>query len=218
MGSSKKYVREAFALCAAAAVLYNSWPLGYLLDRKTASHELASSLERAGHPYYWIFLMADLLTAAAIVAVAAIVRLRLWPALRSGVWSVVCSGLFLFGVFTAISALVPARCVAGASLRCGSGGLGLGLDAFTSVIAALGLFAALAALSASRVRYGTGGTLKLKLATHLILLFWSVSGVAFIALALSGGRPNLAQDIQLALTGVAIIILGMNVKYDASKP
>lgn len=210
MMSDKRYASAAFILCAAAGVLYNSWPLGYMLDSPTARHELASSLERAGHPYYWVFLTGDLLTALSVVAAGLIIRLRLWDRLKSAGWGIACVGLIVFGLFTAVSALAPARCMVGPVLKCGTQGLGLGLDAFASVIAALGLLAGLAALAAWRMRHRARDTLAWKTLAALAGLL--AGDIVFIVLALSGGNPDTAQYVQLVLSGAALIVLGLNVR------
>lgn len=210
MMSDKLYARAAFILCAAAGVLYNSWPLGYVLDSPTASHELASSLERAGHPYYWVFLLGDLLTALFVVAAGLIIRLRLWDRLKSVEWGTAYVGVIVFGLFTAVSALAPARCMVGPALKCGTQGLGLGLDAFASVIAAFGLLAGLTALAAWRMRHMVRGALAW---TTLAALAGLLAGdIVFIVLTLSGGNPDMAQYVQLALSGIALIVLGLNVR------
>jgi hypothetical protein len=213
--SANRYSRAAFILCVMAGVLYNSWPLGYVLDSRTAHHELASSLERAGHPYYWVFLLADLLTALLVVAAGLIIRLRLWGALKSAAWTIAYSGLILFGLFTAVSALAPARCMVGPALECGTGGLGLGLDAFASVIAAFGLAAGLAGLSASYMRHRAKDALAWTTLAALAALL--AGDIVFVALALSGGNPDTAQYVQLAFSGTALIVLGLNARAEVKR-
>jgi hypothetical protein len=213
--SAKRYALAAFILCAAAGVLYNSWPLGYVLDSPTAHRELASSLERAGHPYYWVFLLADLLTALSVVAAGLIMRLKLWGSLKSAEWSLACAGLIMFGLFTAASALAPARCIVGPTLKCGAGGLGLGLDAFASGIAALGLLAGLTGLSARRMRHGARDNLAR--ATLAALAALLAGDIVFVVLALFGGNSDTAQYVQLAFSGAALLVLGLNVRAEVPR-
>jgi hypothetical protein len=200
-----KYGRAALGLCLAAGIFYNSWPLGYWLDRQTAQHGLASELEVVGHPYYWLFILGDVLTAACMIAVAVILRFRLWPLLRSKAWAAVTVGLLVFGLFTGVSAFLPSQCTITPVLRCGAGhGQGLGLDAVTSSLAALGLLISLVCLSlrtASLVRL-----------TRAITIAWSASGLVFVVFALTNsGAAYLAQNIFLILYGLALLVIGLNI-------
>lgn len=209
-----KYADICLFLCVIAGVLYNSWPLGYVLDAGTAHSELASSLERAGHPYYWVFLLGDLLTALCVLLAAAVIRFRLWRSLHSRTWAVTSAGMAVFGVFTVVSALAPAGCAVEPALKCGTAGVGLGLDAFASTIAALGLLAGLISLSARGIRRTEDRGLAA--ITLGALGAWSAVSVAFVVLALSGGNPNVMEYIQLILSGLALVVLGLNARAGSS--
>jgi len=182
METQTNYKRLALALCLAAGILYNSWPLGYLLDSRTAHTALASNLERAGHPYAWLFVLGDVLTGLCLIAAAIILYTKTWLS----------AGLLIFGLFTAISAIFTYS---------GAGHVtGLGLDALTSTIAAIGLFISLISLVKNRVNVA-------------VLAFWLASVISFVGYALL--RPNqayLPQDILLVISGLALFVIGLNLR------
>src|ERR1039458_5373372 len=115
--SSQKTVQVVFLLCTLAGVIYNSWPLGYVLNNQALRSGLASDLERAGQPYYWLFILGDILTGVCTIAVCAIVWFKLRSEFHSKTWVLAYIGLFLFGLFTAFASLVPSHCTDRKSTR-----------------------------------------------------------------------------------------------------
>lgn len=94
-------------LAWAAAVLYSSWPLGYLLNPLVSQHDLASQLEALHEPYAWVFIGMDVLTAL-VVTIVGIWQIhshgeRMWLKLGA-----VC--YILFGFLVAVAALAPLNC------------------------------------------------------------------------------------------------------------
>jgi hypothetical protein len=211
--SQQKYAHLSFVLCVLAAVLYNSWPLGYALNSPTAHSGLASDLERAGQPYYWLFILGDILTGVCVVAACLIIWLKLRPTLHKEAWAAVCVGLFLFGLGTIVAALVPAHCSVTATLQCGNNGSpGLGLDALFSLIAALGILVSLVNVCILSMRYKL--SVVLVGAAQTTLVAWSASGILFSIFALSIGKAAEAQFLEqifLALYGVALLVIGLTV-------
>jgi Protein of unknown function (DUF998) len=191
-------------LFLAAGILYNSWPLGYVLDYRTARQGLASDLEQVGHPYNWVFIAADILTAVCIIAAALILIKRAGPKPKTTI--AIITGLMMFGVFTAVSSLLPSHCAI-AVLRCGAPqGHGIGLDAATSSVAALGLLISLVSLTIA----GALHTLQSRL-VGLVLLTWSISGLVFAGLAVTNRDALFAQDILMLMSGLALIIIGLTI-------
>lgn len=219
--SEPRYARLTLSLCILAAVLYNSWPLGYILNNYTAHNGLASDLERVGQPYYWLFILGDILSGLCLVIACLIIKLKLRPSIHLRNWSAVYIGIFVFGLGTAIAALVPSHCAVNGTLRCGSTNTsGLGLDAIFSGIAALGLFASLIGVcSLSIFNRLNAGFIRF---TWLTLIAWAGSGLMFSVFALSSGKAAEAQFIQqifLVLCGLAFIVIGVNVDHAvATKP
>jgi len=193
-------IHISVTLFLAAGILYNSWPLGYILDKQTARAGLASDLELVGHPYNWLFVTGDVLTAVCIITAVLIIS----PRFTGKALLLVRAGLIVFGLFTAVSALLPSQCTIGV-LRCGADhGQGLGLDTVTSSLAALGLLVSLASLVIiRRLR-----TPRSQLVT-IVLVTWSLSGMIFSWLALTNRNARFTQDIFMILSGLAIIVIGL---------
>jgi hypothetical protein len=208
----QKSARLTLVLCVLAAVFYNSWPLGYKLDNQTARYSLASDLERTGHPYYWLFILGDVLTAMSLSAAGALVWFKLRPGLPTKAWAAICGGLLLFGVGTAVAAVAPAQCAGTTALGCGvHDGQGLGLDGIFSVLAACGLFISLLGACVLGARHKV--SLALVRTTQALLVAWAASGIWFVILALStnSSSAHFPQQVFLVLSGLAFIAIGLNV-------
>jgi hypothetical protein len=214
MKTQTDYNRAVLTLSLAAGLLYNSWPLGYLLDSQTAHSGLASDLELVGHPYYWLFILGDVLTAVCLVAMILVLRFRVWKVLPPDTRTWLAAGLVVFGLFTAISALLPYNCTVTPLLRCGAGhGTGLGLDAVVSSIAALGLFVSLLSLAFSRKLNSSLQRLNLA-----ILGAWLASALVFVGFALRrANQAHFPQDVLMILSGAAIFVIGLNIIQSGEK-
>jgi hypothetical protein len=200
--SQRKYARIALALCIVAAVLYNSWPLGYILNSQTARYGFASTLERAGQPHYQLFVLGDILTGVSLTAVAALALLKLIPLIGAKRYIVASlGGLVLFGLSTALAAILPLLYSAAINRV-------IGLDGIFSSLSAFGIFISLISLCA----LGASNYLNTALTrvTQITLLAWSASGLLFVVFALNGGAVHISQQIFLLLTGVAIIVGGLD--------
>jgi hypothetical membrane protein len=208
-----KYARIALALCMLAAVFYNSWPLGYVLNNYTAHNGLMSDLEQAGQPYYWLFILGDVLAGICVVAASIAIWLKIRQGLQGSAWAACSLGLLLFGLFTIAATMTPAHCSVSAALACGtSSNHGLGVDALFSVIAALGLLASLASACLLGMRYGLSWWLIRT--TQGTLIAWLALGILFSVFALSSGKAAAAQLTQLLFLiayGLALALIGLNV-------
>jgi hypothetical protein len=200
------YRQLSIALCFVAGLLYNSWPLGYLLDSSTAHHSLASDLELANHPYYRLFITCDVLTAVCVILAALI--LFKWSSSPPKIKTVVLAGLIIFAVFTAASAVLPDEYSVTYLLKWGTHKQPVGIDTISSSLAALGLFAGLIGLAIARLKSNVG-RIPLNRITRLILATWSASGLAFIFLALTNQDARFSEDVLMIVTGLAIAAIGL---------
>ncbi len=92
----------------AAAILYCSWPLGFVLNPFVSRHDLASQLEALHEPYAWVFIGMDVLTGVAVLLAGTWQirgRHRNHLLLRLCVWSYIA-----FGLLNAVAALAPLNC------------------------------------------------------------------------------------------------------------
>ncbi len=207
--SQQRYAILALIFCGLAAILYNSWPLGYILDNSTARYGLASDLERVNHPYNWLFILGDVLTGLALIAAGVCIRLKLWSRLSSKALTAVYVGLMLFGLFTAVDALIPAQCSLAPVLQCVKyRGQTLGFDSLTSTIAALGLFISLVGVVWLSWQYKINSLLILLI--ELTIASWIFTSLLFVLLDLTSHNSHLMQQISLVFTGLVIIMVGLN--------
>ena len=98
-----------------AGLLYSSWPLGYWLNPQ-ADHGLASNLEALQQPYNWLFILIDIssgvLTFIACRGLLATGMTSSSDRTSFGLW-VAIWGASIFGLFTAVDAVMPPDCVEG---------------------------------------------------------------------------------------------------------
>ena len=89
--------RIAGVLGVLAGILYNSWPLGFVLDRSALRGTYISVLEISGRPHAGLFVACDL--AAGASSLLAGLLLRRHP--------LVAAGLVMFGIGNLVEAGIP---------------------------------------------------------------------------------------------------------------
>ncbi|WP_179397722.1 DUF998 domain-containing protein [Demequina lutea] len=99
-------LRISKVLAVAAGLAYCSWPLGYVLNPLVSRRGLASELAALHQPYNWVFIALDVVAGALIVAVSRL----LWHRGDGRANKVVLVNFALFGLLTAIDALLPMSC------------------------------------------------------------------------------------------------------------
>lgn len=109
--SAGRYFKQLFSrpilvLALLAAILYCSWPLGYVLNPFVGSHELASQLEAPHQPYNWLFIFMDVFAGLAVTVVAVLQINRNAHFIIK--WCIV--GYGIFGILVAVAALTPLNC------------------------------------------------------------------------------------------------------------
>jgi hypothetical protein len=210
MTNNKKYSRAVLIIFTLAALFYNSWPLGYLLNYKTARYDLASDLEFSGQPYDWLFVMGDLLVGACLIVIVIVMRLRLHGEFWSKSLTAVVTGLFIFGLFTATSADAPNTCAPRHISICARvDKASFGPDGVESTLAALGLFSSLVGVNIFNIR--TRINKKIKSLSFLMLILWPICGIAFVFAAGGNHDVHLAQQILLIVSGLSMLAIGLNV-------
>lgn len=103
------------AIAILAGFVYNSWPLGYVLNRPAASL-LASDLEGRHQPYNWVFIGGDIASSVLVIGVA-IYLLERYGGIQKWL-RLPFIAMILFGIGTIVDAALPLRCVPTASLAC----------------------------------------------------------------------------------------------------
>ncbi len=95
------------ALGALAALVYSSWPLGFILNPVVSRHALASELEAPHQPYDWVFVALDVLTGVLILGVG-LLQIKISNITRDLQIGVAC--YIAFGCLVATAALMPLHC------------------------------------------------------------------------------------------------------------
>jgi hypothetical protein len=208
----RKNARLVLAIFTLTALLYNSWPLGFILDKKTAQFGLASDLETAGHPYYWVFILADVLVGLALLIISIIMKLKLRREFWSKSWLMIFIGLLVFGLFTTTSAAAPVGCAPHYIHLCATiNKRTLGPDGLESTVAALGIFVSL--VGAIILNFHTRLNRLLRVSTILLLAAWTVSGIVFVLAAAHNLDLHTYQQVLLIVTGLALLAVGLNIYF-----
>lgn len=106
----------AAVLVVTAAVLYCSWPLGFVLNPAAEKTGLASELGAIHQPYNWLFIWADIASGVSLVF-ACLLLAKLFQA--SGWRKAGLVLLAVYGVCGAIDAALPLKCLPSLQV-CGS--------------------------------------------------------------------------------------------------
>ena len=180
------------ALAIVAAVLYNAWLLGFALDPDGLHGSYVSVLEAPGHPHAEVFVVCDILTGAAAVLAGLLLRRRR---------ELAGDGLVVFGVGNVLEATIPisARCATSVA-ACGTGlGQTLAPHAIASLVSALGLALALAAVHQVR---GMRTVIGIWAAAALFMVFSVLTDVWVIA----------AQAAFLGACGLALVAVPLGAR------
>lgn len=97
-------------LVLVAALLYSSWPIGYVLNPEISRRGVASELGAYGQPYNWLFISADIIAGLLAFLAAITLWLRLTQERKQRWVRGTIFNLGLFGLFTAIDAALPLGC------------------------------------------------------------------------------------------------------------
>jgi hypothetical protein len=190
--------RVSIVLAIVAGLAYCSWPLGYILNPLVSRRGLASELEALRQPYNWLFIMLDVLAGALTVAVARL----LWRQVDGLVYRVVLANFALFGLLTAIDALVPMSCEPSLS-SCPSLSHQplLILHGIASIVASICLFlSAVLVWWQKRKQKGT-------VIMSLLMAGWTLFGVFSLYFFFRAGPGYLAQHYYITLCSVWIMVL-----------
>jgi hypothetical protein len=187
-----------------AALAYCSWPVGYLVNPSLAAGALASELEARGQPYSWLFILLDCATGAAALLV---VRLS-WPTRDSANISWRRAGLVsygLFGLSTAIDAVIPVGCGNLPLNRCGVDLSRLNADDVLTAVAMVALFVAAVCVQVHATKDRSWSLSSVS--SLVVLALWSACGLVFLAASFSYRPAIPLQHLTLALTSALVFVV-----------
>jgi hypothetical protein len=195
MASSRFDWQSLTILSLIAGIIYNSWPLGFILNPAVAHHGLASELAARGQPYHWLFVYGDVFSSLLMLLVAGRILAYNKP-FNDKLAVVSLSGIALFCVMASIAALCPVQCVS-ALRQCPSfthNPITL-LHAIASIMVGFGLLIALTALWLKQ-RHD-------RFLTAQFLIYFLFGSYAFMTLFLPG-KDILAQNVFIALCSICL--------------
>jgi hypothetical protein len=115
-----KHERKLFSIAAMltiiSAIIYCSWPLGFLLNPGASRTGLASELGAIGQPYNWVFIWGDIVSGA-LLLMGSVSMLRLYKFEGWAKLSLIL--LAVYGLCGAFDASIPMTCLP-SEQACGS--------------------------------------------------------------------------------------------------
>ena len=199
--SSKPWLLPTI-LTVIAGIIYCSWPLGIWLNPAVGSRGLASELEALHQPYNWLFITLDILSG--LLVCVAVGLMWHWHNKRSYRWLfAVLVNFALFGIFTAIDAILPLRCTPSTDVCQGIAGNPLLIaHGFFSVSASVCLFVSVAVIWWLRRKRG-GSTMM-----ALLIAGWTLFGILSLIFALDPSGPGYwSQHYYITLCSIWTAIL-----------
>ncbi len=183
-----------------AALLYCSWPLGYIFDPQVERYSLASELQALHHPYNWLFIVTDVLAGVLLLGVS----VWLFGQAKSGWQKLAVGTLAGFGLLVALAALTPLSCDP-ATKACGPliDNSAVLVHGFASIVSVVLLFVSLVAVHFSLKKVSASQTLR---ASVLVLLFgWLLFAVGSILEIISHAQGNTLQDYFITICSISIV-------------
>jgi Protein of unknown function (DUF998) len=202
--------RPALWLAWAAAILYSSWPLGYVLNPVVGRHDLASQLEARHEPFNWVFIGMDIATGLAITIVG------MWQMNAGGKRALLkwCALSYVaFGALVALAAAMPLNCNPETRGACGPllRNPVLLVHGLSSILSVLFLLFSTIALGASVYqRRGRGPAYRLFVAT---LAGWLAFGIGYFVEVLAHNSSNLLQYYFITVCSVSIVLVIGAIEY-----
>lgn len=190
-------MRNIYSYAAlAAAVIYNIWPLAYILNPAVLNGGYISTLQATGQPYYQLFVAGDILTGLLLMILCLLLYRN--ELMRKDL----VAGLFIFGLTTLIAAIIPiAKSCTYSISKCG-----IGINSVIEphdLMSIIGAFALLYCLYKIYKRTRSAE----KRVTKVILLSWCITGV-FLALSVTFNFLTLLSQALFLLTcGLAVIFI-----------
>lgn len=189
-------------LVVTASVLYNSWPLGYILDPAVGRHALASELQAPHHPYNWLFILTDVLAGIIVIGIGAYQFKRFM--FRHGRLTAAC--IMGFGLLVALAAITPLRCDP-TTTACGPllHHPVIVLHGFASVASVVMLFIAL--VVSLRVAQQRGALSPTMAILMLLLLSWLIFAGGAVFEYMYRIRGNALQDYFITVCSLSLAVV-----------
>jgi len=194
----RRTFRVSTTLAVVAGLAYCSWPLGYILNPTVSRRGLASELEALHQPYDWAFITLDVLAGALTIAVARL----LWRPTDGPLPKIVLANFALFGLLTAIDALVPMNCEPSLT-HCPSLSHQplLVVHGIASIAASICLFLSAVLVWWQKRKHKGAGIMS------LLMVGWTLFGVFSLYFFFRPGPGYLSQHYYITLCSVWVMVL-----------
>lgn len=188
-----------FALAIFAAILYNIWPLGYVLDPNVLHNSYVSSLEVSGKPYAWLFILADILTGLVAIIIGFGIRKTISHNRVSFI------AYILFGLATSIDAIIPIASHCEESISACGIALSqiLSPHDIASIVAAFSIFTIL--LNAKH--QFSKNNLKIFKWISVVYWMWCATGIFLIISVVTDDFATISQSLFLVMCGVGLVVM-----------
>ncbi|HWG25072.1 hypothetical protein [Actinospica sp.] len=200
--------RPTLWIAGAGALAYSSWPLAFLVNPSLAGSALASSFEGRSQPFSWLFILLDCV-AGLCTGVVCIRELRPRPSLPRPAKVLVLAllGYGVFGVATAVDAVVPLNCGSTSVQACASQIWPLTPDDFLTGTAVFALFVASVAVIVEMTRRPLAFPSFVPVVITITLIAWGGLGLTVLMPVTSDTAAVVCQYAFLTLTSVLTFVI-----------
>jgi hypothetical protein len=200
--------RSTLWIACVGALAYNSWPLAFLVNPSLAGSALASSFEARSQPFSWLFILLDCI-AGLCMGIVCVRELRPRQGrLRPHIVLVLALlGYGVFGLATAVDAVVPLNCGSVSAQACASQLWPLTPDDLLTGIAVLGLFVAAVAVALEMYRRPAALPLSVLVILGAALFGWGALGLVILFWNTSATLAAVCQYAFITITSVLAFIV-----------
>jgi hypothetical protein len=200
--------RATLWIACIGALAYNSWPLAFIVDPPLAGSALASSFEGRNEPFAWLFILLDCI-AGLCTAVVCVRELRphRGRARVGGAVVFALLGYAVFGISTAVDAVVPLQCGSSSAQACASQIWPLTPDDLLTGAAIFALFIAAVSILVRMARTPVAFPPYVPAAILLTLTGWSALGLVVLMWSSSATMAAVSQYAFLTLTSVLSFVV-----------
>jgi hypothetical protein len=199
--------RSTLWIACVGALAYNSWPLAFLVNPSLAGSALASSFEARSEPFSWLFILLDCI-AGLCIGIVCVRELRPRQGLRPHIVLVLALlGYGVFGLATAVDAVVPLNCGSASAQTCASQLWPLTPDDMLTGIAVVALFAAAVAVVLEMSRRPVALPASVLVTIGAALVGWGGLGLTILVSNTSSTLAAACQYAFLTITSVLVFVV-----------
>lgn len=190
-----------------AALVYSSWPLGYILNPAAAHNAFASQFEASGQPYNWLFIALDILSGVCLLICGGLQ----WLKSKSIASKLSILSYMVFAILVIAAALIPFNCNSATSMCLDVTHSPLlivhGLASTISVIALLFSIILVIRIPSAEIKFPKHNIIPI-----LIITSWALVGLAALS-HYHHTDENIVQYIFISLCSLSLIVSLSLIEY-----